>query len=178
MLDKSFGLLFYLKKPKAYQKGALPIYLRITVDGIPKELSTKRSCDPNRWNSKAERASGTKEEVRALNAFLDTLQLKVFEGKRHLIEKGSVLTAASLKDCLLGNDQKNKMLLKIFEHYNERVKKLVGKEFSNATWIKYDRTRRLLQEFIAWKFKVQDLSLQSLDRAFISDLEFWFKTVC
>jgi hypothetical protein len=27
------SLLFYLKKPKNYLKGAVPIYLRITVDG-------------------------------------------------------------------------------------------------------------------------------------------------
>jgi hypothetical protein len=51
MLDKSFRLLFYLKKPKNYSKGEIPIYLRITVDGISKELSVKRSCDPGRWNS-------------------------------------------------------------------------------------------------------------------------------
>lgn len=31
MLEESFGLLFYLKKPKNYSKGQLPIYLRITV---------------------------------------------------------------------------------------------------------------------------------------------------
>ena len=28
MVSKTFGLLFYLKKPKHYQKGPLPIYLR------------------------------------------------------------------------------------------------------------------------------------------------------
>ncbi|HEX7903943.1 MAG TPA: Arm DNA-binding domain-containing protein [Chitinophagaceae bacterium] len=62
MLDKSFGLLFYLKKPKNYLKGAIPIYLRITVDGVPKEISIKRSWDAVRWNSDAGRASGTKED--------------------------------------------------------------------------------------------------------------------
>jgi hypothetical protein len=30
MLDKSFGLLFYLRKPKDYQKNDVPIYLRKT----------------------------------------------------------------------------------------------------------------------------------------------------
>ncbi len=34
MLDKSFGLLLYVKKPKNYLKGDVPIYLRITVDGV------------------------------------------------------------------------------------------------------------------------------------------------
>ncbi len=54
MLEKSFSLLFYLKKPKNYLKGAMPIYLRITVDGIPKEISTGRQCDPIRWNMNAD----------------------------------------------------------------------------------------------------------------------------
>jgi hypothetical protein len=59
MLDKTFSLLFYLKKPKKYSDGKMPIYLRITVNGIPKELSTKRDCSPNRWNAHAGRAIGT-----------------------------------------------------------------------------------------------------------------------
>ena len=57
-------------------KGPIPNYLRITVDGIAKELSTKRSCDPNRWNSSAEKVSGTREDAKALNTYLDTLQAK------------------------------------------------------------------------------------------------------
>ena len=42
MLDKSFGLLFYLKKPKNYVKGEVPIYLRITVDGTFKRIVFKK----------------------------------------------------------------------------------------------------------------------------------------
>jgi hypothetical protein len=32
-----------------------PIYVRITVDGISKECSTKRQCDVIRWNQKIPR---------------------------------------------------------------------------------------------------------------------------
>jgi hypothetical protein len=64
MLDKSFGWLFYLKKLRNYVKGEILIYLRITVDGLPRELSVKRSCDPHRWNPTAGRASGTIENER------------------------------------------------------------------------------------------------------------------
>jgi hypothetical protein len=46
MLVKSFGLHFSLKKAKTYEKDTIPIYLRITVDGIPKELSTKEHAIP------------------------------------------------------------------------------------------------------------------------------------
>jgi len=176
MLDKSFGLLFYLKKPKNYEKGAIPIYLRITVDSIPKELSTKRTCDPGRWNSASERAVGTREDSRALNAYLDTLQAKVYEAKHKMIESNQMVTASSIKDHLLGTDQRNKMLIKIFENYNDDVKKLIDIDYSMATWTKYDRTKRFTQLFIQWKYKEKDLPIQCLDMEFVNDLELWLKT--
>ena len=46
-------------------------YLRIIVDGIQKELSVKRSCDPAPRNTHASRASGTKENVKAVNNYLE-----------------------------------------------------------------------------------------------------------
>lgn len=176
MLDKSFGLHFYLKKPKNYEKGTIPIYLRITVDGVPKELSSKRTCDPGRWNSAAERAVGTREDSRALNAYLDTLQAKVYEAKRKMIESNQLITASSIKDHLLGTDQRNKMLIKIFENYNGNIKKLIGIDYSEATWTKYDRTKRFAQLFIQWKYKEKDLPIQCLNMEFVNGLELWLKT--
>src|SRR5688500_5118595 len=142
MLDKSFGLLFYLKKPKNYQKGPLPVYLRITVDGLPKELSTKRRCEPGRWNQGAERAAGTKEEIKAFNAYLDTLQAKAYEAKRLLIETGQPVTAAAIKEKMLGGGNKSKMLVQVFENFNNNIKKLIGIDYSEATWTKYDPLMR------------------------------------
>lgn len=176
MLDKSFGLLFYLKKPKNYGKGPIPIYLRITVDGIAKELSTKRSCDPNRWNPSAERVSGTKEDAKALNAYLDTLQAKAYEAKRHLIETNEIVTALAIKEILLGSSHRNRYLIKIFEDYNEDVKKLIGMDYSRVTWEKYDRTKRFVKDFIQWKYKTADIHIQNLNMEFVNDLEIWFKT--
>jgi len=51
MIPKSFGLLFYLKKPGCYAKGEHPIHLLITIDAISKEMSIQRSWNPARWNS-------------------------------------------------------------------------------------------------------------------------------
>ena len=39
MVGKTFSMLFYLKKPKNYRTGTMPVYLRIAADGIPKEIS-------------------------------------------------------------------------------------------------------------------------------------------
>jgi Arm DNA-binding domain len=46
-MEKSFSLLFYLKKSKwVKHSDEADIYLRITVNGVAKEVSTKRKVDP------------------------------------------------------------------------------------------------------------------------------------
>src|SRR5690606_4253581 len=84
-MSTNYSLLFYLKKPKNYAVGAKPIYMRITVAGEPKEVSIGRGCDPSRWNAKANRAKGTKEDIRGLNAYLDTLERKVADAHVQLV---------------------------------------------------------------------------------------------
>lgn len=177
MLDKSFGLLFYLKKPKNYEKGEIPIYLRITVDGIPKELSVKRACEPSKWIAAAGRAAGNKEAVKALNNYLETFEIKVYEAKRKLVESSKVITASLIKDMLLGNDQRNQMIIKIFDEYNANMKSLIGKDYSEGTWTKYDRTKRFTQEFIQWKYKTDDIHIRQLDFEFVTQCELYYKTV-
>jgi hypothetical protein len=111
MLEKSFSLLFYLKKPKNYRNGAMPIYLRITVDGIPKEISTGRQCQPERWNANACHCNGTKEDARSLNAYLDILRTKVYEARRVLLEKNEMITAETLRNILKGTSENAKIYL-------------------------------------------------------------------
>lgn len=41
------NLHFYAKSTKANSKGQLPIYVRLTVNGIRTEFSTKRFVEPN-----------------------------------------------------------------------------------------------------------------------------------
>ena len=76
-MKTNFSLLFYLKKPKNYVKGAVPVYLRITVDGKPVEMSASRKCEPELWNTKAGHMIGTKEDAKTLNSYLDKMKAGV-----------------------------------------------------------------------------------------------------
>lgn len=176
MLEKSFSLLFYLKKPKNYLKGNMPIYLRITVDGIPKEISTGRQCDPDKWNANAGRVNGTKEDVKSLNAYLDTLQTKVYEVRRKLLEKNEMITADGLKNFLKGTSDKSKMVMAIFQQHNDQMKSLVGKDFSPATLERYKTSLEHTKSFIEWKYGVSDMDIRKMDFEFVSQYEFWLKT--
>lgn len=54
--------------------------MRITVDGVAKKIFLSR-CDSARWNAETPKMLGAKETVSELNAYLDTLQAKVYEAK-------------------------------------------------------------------------------------------------
>ena len=56
MISKSFGLLFYLKKPRSESQKERPIFLRITVDGVSRVMSIHRTCSKDRWNQNTGRA--------------------------------------------------------------------------------------------------------------------------
>ena len=99
----------------------------------------------------------SREDVKALNNYLETYQARVFEAKRKPVDGKQMVTASAIKDMLMGIDQRNKMLIKIFKDYNADVKKIIAIDYSKSTWTKYDRTKRFTQIFIAWKFKTEDI---------------------
>jgi hypothetical protein len=197
MIPKSFGLLFYLKKPRDYAKGERPIYLRITVDGVPKEMSIQRSWDPDRWNSDTGRAAVNKASTRrtankqqdsctpeskalALNAYLDTLTAKVHEARHQLLMSGKAVTAEAVRNFVQGREAtgaRPHLLLEIFQYHNDQVKALIGKEYSKGTLTKFNTVLKHTRSFLQWKYKVEDIDIRKLDYEFITELEFWYKSV-
>src|SRR5437868_11217653 len=115
MMEKSFGLLFFLKQPKNYKNGPMYLYLRITVDGASKELSTKRMWEPSRWSAEAGKAVGSKEDAKYLNHYLDTLRTKVHEIRRKLMEADIPVTAGGIKQALTGKQDSSRMIIEIFK---------------------------------------------------------------
>lgn len=96
----TISLLFSLIKPKNYQSGEMPVYLRITVDGQRTELAVSRKCDPERWDAVSGRATGSKADSRALNAYIDDIQFRIFELHRKMSEADETITAETLKIVL------------------------------------------------------------------------------
>ena len=56
MMEKTLGLLFYLKPTKNDRGEDRFIYLRITIDGKSNEISLKRKWAVSRWSSGSGRA--------------------------------------------------------------------------------------------------------------------------
>ncbi len=178
MIEKSFATLFFLKQPRGYVKGNdMPIYLRITVNGERKEIVTKLTCNPDRWNNQAQRLRGTNENSKTLNAFLEVLERKVHEARLRLVDASKPITAEAIKNILIGQEEKPRMLLEVFQHHNDQLAALVNTEFAPATIKRYDTTLEHTRSFIAWKYKQADIDIKSLSFDFVSDFEFYLKSV-
>lgn len=88
------------------------MYLRITVDGNRTELSLQRECDPDRRDSNIGRLNGKTEEAESFNAYLDAVQLKIYDIFQTFISTGVAFDGEKIKARYLGFDcEKPRMLV-------------------------------------------------------------------
>lgn len=176
MLEQSFGLTFFLKTPKK-KVNLRYIYLRITVDGLPKETSTKRKWDITRWDQKAERATGVKEDARTLNFFLESMTTKITQYRTDLINNGKTVTAQRIIDFVLGKNGTKEKLLEEFKVHNDEILALVPSgEYAIATHVRFETARSHVREFIRFKYHTEDIEFRELNYEFVKDFEFFLKT--
>ncbi|MCF2518519.1 site-specific integrase [Dyadobacter sp. CY351] len=176
MLETSFGLNFFLKTPRNESPdGTRHIYMRITVNRQPRDIATKRVWHPSKWNIRAGRATGNKEDSKELNSYLDSLSAKVFQAKKALLEADKEVTADALKNMLLGKEGDKRTILKIFKEHNDQIAALIGADFAPGTLERYETSLKHTREYIKWKYNEDDFDIKKLDFEFISQFEFWFK---
>ena len=176
-MNKTFNLLFFIKKNKIRTNGTAPIYLRITIDGKAAEIAAKRYIDPKKWDNKAHKAVGNSQEAKILNAYLKTLEQQVYDFHYLMLKEEDFVTAESLKSKLLGTDVTTRMLIPIFQEHNDKVEALVGQDFAPGTLERYKTSLKHTQEFLNWKYKVSDIDITKIDHVFIMDYDFWLRSV-
>ncbi|EKT3956898.1 site-specific integrase [Flavobacterium psychrophilum] len=170
-------LYFYAKSTKGNAAGQLPIYVRLTVDGKRLEFSTKKFVETSKWSSELSKMKGTTEEARSINSYLDLMKTKVFNAQMELMHRNENLTIENFKEKLLGTEQRQRMLIPIFQDHNNKIKELVGKEYAPGTLERYKTSLSHTIEFLQWKYKVSDIEINKIDHAFVTDYEFWLRSV-
>lgn len=175
-MNKSFSLLFYIKKSKADKQNKANIYLRITIDGKRAESSIHRKIDINRWSSETGLAIGSSKEIQEINRYISSIKNKVYQHHQRFIEKGEPITAIKLRDAFLEKDTNAKMLLKIFQEHNDQIEKLIGIDFAANTLVRYKTTLNHLTNYVTKEHKEDDINLKKVDIIFINGFEYFLKT--
>jgi site-specific recombinase XerD len=176
-MNKTFNLLFFIKKSKIKANGTAPIYLRITIDGAPKEIASKRYIQPDRWDNKLQKASGVSDEVKSLNRYLKTLEQEVYDAHHSVMKDKTTATSSILKAKLQGTEQRARMLVPIFQDHNNKVETLVGQEFAPGTLERYKTSLKHTIEFLQWKYSVSDIDIKDIDHSFVTEYEFFLRSI-
>jgi hypothetical protein len=92
------------------------------------------------------RPTGAKEDARTLNAYLDTMQNKVYETQRQLTEQGLEVTAEAIREKFFGSER-SRRLMEIFEEHNEQISQLVDIEFAPGTMERHETARNMCYPF-------------------------------
>lgn len=173
----TMNLLFYLKKRSNYRSGPVTIYLRFNINGGRAETSTGKACEPSRWNAQAGRASGTKEDVRTLNAYLDSLQAQAQELFRNMQIREEVLTAENVKNRFTGKEEKARTLIAVFEDHNQKMETLVGQEFEKSTLQRYKTCLTHVQDFLKLQYNLSDIPVDKITFKVLNDFEYYLRSI-
>jgi site-specific recombinase XerD len=141
------------------------------------EFSTNKSINPDKWSSEGSKVKGTSEEARTINSHLDYLKNQILQAEKKLIKKDISVSSENLKNELFGLTETKRMLVPIFQDHNNKIKELVGKEYAPGTLERYTTSLKHTIEFMQWKYNISDIDITKIDHAFITDYEFWLRSV-
>jgi site-specific recombinase XerD len=175
-METKLSILFYSKTSKKNKDGLVPIYLRVTINGVRFEQTTQRYISPEKWSVDTGHAKGNTEEARSVNSFLDALKQRVYTYQKEIIMEGLPVDAANFRIKWLGIKEKVFTLLEVFKKHNDQMFELIGSDCSKATHGKYKTTYDHTKAFLEWKYQLKDIEVQKLTYNFMTEFEFYLKS--
>ena len=176
-MDATISILFYLKRVKVNAQGLAPIFQRITINGRRLDNSTGKFVDPSKWHPEMSKMRGNSEEARLINGHLDNLRTKILIAEKELNKKDIPVNLETLKNMLLGTKERQRLLVPIFEEHNNKIKELLGIEYAPGTYERYQTSLKHTKDFLNWKYSISDIDITKIDHAFITDYEFYLRSV-
>ena len=149
--------LFVLDKTKSNSKGLTPLRCRITYMGKRKPFTIGLFVNANNWNSKQQLVKPPNEENNIINTQLSLIKNKINQAFLMLQIQEKEFDVEDIYNNYLGeSSKKDKSVLQLFQEHNDKVEKLVGKEYVLPTLWKFKQAKILLKEFIKNHFKKSD----------------------
>jgi site-specific recombinase XerD len=170
-------LHIYAKTTKANAAGKLPIYFRLTIDGKRFEFSTKKFIEKSKWSPELSKMKGHSEETRTINSYLDLMKSKIFDIQMELIHKNEELSLENFKSRIVGNHQLARMIIPIYQNHNDKIKELIGNGYAYGTLERFKISLKHLQEFVVWKYNQEDININKIDYAFVTEFEFYLRSI-
>jgi site-specific recombinase XerD len=152
--------------------------MRVGIDKKRMNVVTKIYVRLNEWSAKDGKLKIKTILAQKTNSVLDGFKMKAFDYQRELMNEGKPITLENFKAKWYGISlERSVMIMEVFKQHNEQMKALVNREFSPLTLERYETSFRHTQEFMKWKYKIEDIDIKELNYEFITNYEFWLKSI-
>ena len=177
MSNNKLSILFLLQKARINKQGKCPIRCRITFNEGRQEFATGLLINPNTWYSKLQQTKPPNEENTFVNTQLSLIKNKINQAFLYLQMKGSDFDVDDLYLIYKGEKPKKENgILEVYTEFNNKIKKLIGKDIELVTYNKYLESYNHLKDFVKFKFNSADLKLKDLKSNFLNDYDYYLKT--
>lgn len=176
-MRQTISVKFFARTDRAKEDGLVPIFMRIGIGLKRINIITKIYVKPADWSVQNCKLKTNNEESRRINKMLEAFKLKAFDHQRELMTEGKEVSLENIKAKWYGTSiEKPRMLMEVFKQHNDQMKALINQEFSPLTFERYETSFRHTQEYMRWKYQIDDIDIKQLNYEFISNYEFWLKS--
>lgn len=129
-------ITYYLYEFKRTKQGEVPIYCKLTTDGINRQqFSTRLYIRPEIWDKDAQCVRGTSEDAVLINRRLQDITVELKSIERKLYEADGNVSLDEIYSLYKNKTANEHTLCGIFRERIKRMESLVGKEYSPSTII-------------------------------------------
>jgi integrase len=168
-MESNFKVTFWLNLTKKNSQNQVPIYVRVSFNYEHFTKTTGLIIKSADWDKKAMKVKGNSSEVNVVNNKLDGIRLNILKIINQLTISGKPFNLQTVKKILEGNDERQVSLITLMNEHLSEMKKLLGKDYEQATIIKYANTKLRLEQFLKYKYKRSDMYLYELNHSFINE---------
>ena len=177
MNPRNIRILFLLNRVRLNQQNKCPIKCRITYNSKRKLFSTGLFINPDNWFSKQQKAKPPAPDNDIINAELSLISQKI-NGAFLFLKVSSV--KFDVEDIYLRYKGENinveKTLIEVFNMHNDKMFKLVGREYTMATYYKFNEAKTHVKNFLVFKYNKSDILLTKITLKFLDDFDYYLKS--
>jgi hypothetical protein len=147
-----------------------PIILRVIYNGDRRDIFTGLYCFKKNWSSSENKGLKTEKDSTSINQNLELIQRRANNTYDELRFSGESFSISQLVEKLKGKGLKPALLVDVLEEGHKQIRKRVGIEITKASFYKYRRSLKYMQEFLLKEYKVKNYTLSRIDVKFLEGM--------
>lgn len=176
MNNSKLHILFVLDKVNTNVKGIAPLRCKLTYLSKRKVFSLGLFINPDYRNNREQKAKPQNQENNFVNTQISLIKQKINQAFLFLQVQETIFDVEDIYLKYKGKDSKvSKTLLEVFDLHNERMQKLIGKEYTQSTYNKFKEARSHIKNFIKHQYNKNNFLLEDINLKFLKDFDYYLK---